>query len=110
MTMCDNYPEGYAGWDYCTDAPDKTCYPHSKGYPACCLKKGGGPMNCPQTAPGCENAYEVPEDMVIADPLNEYETESESSASEDIELESFDEDELDIGEAQMTTKKNLRAN
>jgi hypothetical protein len=55
MTMCNNYPEGYTGWDYCTRAPDNNCYPYSNGRPACCSQKGGGTMNCPKQMPGCEN-------------------------------------------------------
>lgn len=52
QTMCNNYPEGWTGWNYCTTAPNFSCYPGT-GQPTCCNMKGGGTMNCPRQKPGC---------------------------------------------------------
>jgi hypothetical protein len=52
-TMCNNYPEGYTGWNYCTYKPNYNCYPNG-GHPSCCSMSGGGTMNCPVDQPPCE--------------------------------------------------------
>jgi len=54
-TMCNNYPEGYMGWNYCTYQPDFNCYPNG-GRPSCCFMSGGGTMNCPINQPSCERS------------------------------------------------------
>ena len=55
MTMCNNYPAGYTGWNYCAYQPDLNCYPNG-GRPSCCSMSGGGTMNCPVNRPSCENS------------------------------------------------------
>ena len=54
LTMCNNQAEGEAGYDYCTDSPDYSCFPTSDGQPSCCSEAGGPFMNCPQTQPDCD--------------------------------------------------------
>jgi hypothetical protein len=55
LTMCDNTAEGMAGTNYCTNAPDYQCYNTYDGQPSCCSEPGGPFMNCPKTAPACDN-------------------------------------------------------
>lgn len=55
-TMCNNYPEGYTGWNYCTSQPNYNCYPND-GYPSCCFMSGGGTMNCPINQPPCGSRF-----------------------------------------------------
>lgn len=44
--MCDIGPPGS---NYCTYAPDKTCF--ATGWPPCCSQDGG--VNCPKNRPPC---------------------------------------------------------
>ena len=62
MTMCDNYPEDYAGTSYCSYAPEYGCDPatwSNSGWPKCCHEDGGDIMNCPIEQPACN-----PEDTI----------------------------------------------
>jgi hypothetical protein len=48
-SLCEDSCRGIMGSDYCTYAPDKSCYKH--GWPSCCMRNGGA--NCPVNEPPC---------------------------------------------------------
>eukprot|EP00985_Skeletonema_marinoi_P007650 scaffold3388_cov114-Skeletonema_marinoi.AAC.3 len=64
-TLCNNYPEGYTGWDYCAYQPNYNCYPNG-GRPSCCFMSGGGTMNCPISQPPCESRRRLRETAMKA--------------------------------------------
>jgi hypothetical protein len=59
----DNTPPP-PGADYCTDAPDYSCY--SSGRPSCCNEPGGS-TNCPANQPACD--VPTPPSPVPLEPL-----------------------------------------
>ena len=50
MTMCDNTGAGMGGTSICTWAPDRSCWPSTKGDPPCCSEPGGDTINCPKSS------------------------------------------------------------
>jgi len=53
-------PAAVVGTDYCTFAPEPTCYPNSKGKPKCCLDDA---IECVAGKPPCDINYGMDMDM-----------------------------------------------